>query len=458
MSSASPLRRSRTAVSIDATAARPPARTRKSSLSSLKSLSIPFRSKRKASDLQATHVEKLDLGMGLLSLPSELQVQVLNHLSFSDICALRTTCAACNSLITSPNSALARHWARFKLHAIQRQLYPAPSQGFWQYVVQQMHKWNVARHLAELLSHHVQYRTLLYHSAQKHLRYRPVALRIRRRMTPLLFLISHYLSSCEKYLLESGTHGSIPGPDWNGVQSSDRFELYTGEQIFAAHYAWLFLRWVFNQILNKPTYAGSVERAVRGWNTAPLDSNALTKVLIHGNLIAVNNFLRLKDYTERKKWALNFLAGLNPDQKQQKQPDWPAAWRNADMRDAEIPTKEKAIVMLGSPSTMDCLWTKGARVALSNHGIELEVNELHPNAAATIHFLTDLAGFGLFSHDAIPDNITEDEDTAYSEDDGETRTSGQDESNASLQEEAEEEEVRIVEEEGPESAGNYWDV
>lgn len=165
MSSNQPLQRSRTAstVSMNATEARRPAWTgrRKSSISSLKSIPIPFRSKRKNPDLKASHVERLDLGMGLLGLPSELQCQILSHLTSSDVLALRTTCTACNSLITSPNSAIARHWAKFKLHPFQRQLYPAPSHDFWQHVVKQMRKWNVARHLAEALSYHVQYKTLL---------------------------------------------------------------------------------------------------------------------------------------------------------------------------------------------------------------------------------------------------------------------------------------------------------
>lgn len=163
MSSSSSLERSRTAVSTNAAESRRPAWAgrRNSSISSLKSFSIPFRGKRKTPDLKASHVERLDSGLGFLSLPSELQCQILNHLSFSDVIALRSTCTACNSLITSPSSALARHWAKFKLHAFQRQLYPAPSQDFWQHVVKQMHKWNVARHLADMLSYHVQYKTLL---------------------------------------------------------------------------------------------------------------------------------------------------------------------------------------------------------------------------------------------------------------------------------------------------------
>lgn len=295
--------------------------------------------------------------------------------------------------------------------------------------------------------------TSSYHSGQKHLRYKPIALRIRRRMTPLLFLVGHYLSSCEKLLLDTVSTNSAP--DWGCVASSARFDLYTQDQLFAAHYAWLFIQWIFNQILNKPTYAGSVERVMRGWNTAPLDSNALAKTLIHGNLPAIQQLLRLKDYTERKKWALNFLASLNPEQKSQKQSDWQAVWRDADMRDAEVPNKEQATIVLGNPTTMNDLWTKSARAALRDHGVELEGNELHGNAAATIRFLTDLAGLGIFNHENLPENLSEEgeEDDMYSETWSERRLSAPDEPYPPL-----EEEQQTMVAEQPEESGNYWDV
>lgn len=271
-------------------------------------------------------------------------------------------------------------------------------------------------------------------------------------MTPLLFIVGHYLSTLEKDLLNSGTNGSTP--HWDCGKSSDRFDVYTQDQLFSAHYAWLFLQWIFNQVLNQPSYAGAVERAMRGWNTTPLDSNALAKTLIHGNLAAVKQFLQLKDYTERKKWALSFLANLNPEQKQQKHPsDWQAAWQKADLRDADVPNKEQALMVLSNPTKMDGLWTKGARASLQDHGIELEGNELHGNAATTIRFLTDLAGFGLFNREALPENLSDEEDM-YSEVGSERGPSMSDEGHAF----SEEEEQQMIAEEQSEGGGNYWDV
>ena len=138
---------------------------RKSSVASLKALPLPFRNKSKDPiQVPATHTEKLS-GTNLLNLPTELQLQVLRHLSFSDLCALRATSRDFNQSVTGPESAITRYWIASKLHNVHR-LYPAPSHDQWRYLSSQMRRWNTARHLADMIARHIQYKTLLY--VQRH--------------------------------------------------------------------------------------------------------------------------------------------------------------------------------------------------------------------------------------------------------------------------------------------------
>ena len=127
--------------------------------SSVMSLPLAFRSKRKDVDMPATHSE--DLRTNIFSLPTELQLDVFRHLSFADICALRATCKTANHSMTGPESAVARFWISSKLNQVHR-LYPAPLTNQWDYLTAQMHRWHVARHVAEMVAYHIQYKTLLY--------------------------------------------------------------------------------------------------------------------------------------------------------------------------------------------------------------------------------------------------------------------------------------------------------
>lgn len=145
---------------------KPNMKRRKSSVPSFKNISLPFRSRRRDSDLAAIHAEHV--GNNLLSLPTELQLQVLQYLSFTDLCSLRAVSSESNRFITGPNSAIARYWIASRLHQVHR-LYPAPPKNHWQHLTSHMHRWSVARHLAEMIAYHIQYTTLLYvHNRASH--------------------------------------------------------------------------------------------------------------------------------------------------------------------------------------------------------------------------------------------------------------------------------------------------
>lgn len=134
---------------------------RKSSISALKTIPLPFRSKRKDRTAPPpTHTDEVRVNLFLL-LPTELQLQVLQECSFADLCALRATSKEFNRSITGPNSAIARYWIGYRLNSVHR-LYPTPQQEQWKYLTSHMHRWNGARHLAEMIAYHIQYKTLLY--------------------------------------------------------------------------------------------------------------------------------------------------------------------------------------------------------------------------------------------------------------------------------------------------------
>lgn len=235
---------------------------------------------------------------------------------------------------------------------------------------------------------------------------------------------------------------------WNGMEAPERFSCYNREQLFSAHYCWLFLDWIFKTILSRPSYAGSIERTVRGWTSTPLDKASLTQVLVLGNLTAVKHLLRLKDYGERKKWAKNFLRSINPELNSL---SWQVTWENLDLRQGKVPSKAQATAILRGPGIADNLWTRGAARRLLAQGIELEENELHGNVATTMRFLTDMAGFDMF-HEEPPQDLHEDGGSDDEEEEA-LQAPVEDERSFAMSDDIHHSIDDIIEE-----GDNYWDV
>ena len=230
------------------------------------------------------------------------------------------------------------------------------------------------------------------------------------------------------------------------MESFERYSAYSRDQLFGAHYAWLFLEWIFNSILSRPSYAGSLERTVRGWTSTPLERSSLIQVLVHGNLTAVKRLFALKDYGERQKWSMGFLRKLSPETNSLA---WSSAWDSLDLRHGIVPSRAQATAVMRGPGKTDSLWTRGAARRLLAQGVELEDNELHGNVATTMRFLSDLAGFDMF-HDQPPIDLLDEEE---SEDDAPDEAVG-DEGGSATPEEEQLAMIESMEDEGT----NYWDV
>ncbi|KAF2155191.1 hypothetical protein K461DRAFT_311491 [Myriangium duriaei CBS 260.36] len=340
----------------------------------------------------------------LLELPSELLINVLSNLDLDDLFALRRTNRALNEIITTSGSDVARYWASYKLEQIPRLLGQVPIDGqHWQHVLRQTRRWNNASNSAEVIKTYIQYKTLLYHNAQRNIRFAPVAKRIRERMTPSLFLISAYLSHIKALILDLASSDDL------SVECQAHVDAHTIAMLEGIpvcdlrtlHYMWLFLLWLLNTLISRPTYAGTIERTVRGWTADPLDRCSLARILVFGNLPAIKKLLQLRDYNERRKWALNFLKSLEPEGTVK----WAEHWAKLDVGLNDAPTAAQARKGIRMDIHMHCLWTQGAQLVFEKAGDEyaLEEDEKKPSANNTVRLLADLAGYDLFHATVPPD-------------------------------------------------------
>ncbi|KAF4556304.1 Hypothetical protein D9617_1g081800 [Elsinoe fawcettii] len=338
----------------------------------------------------------------LLDLPNELLIHIISNFEFEDLLNLRGTSRSLNSIIIAPESGIARYWARYHLEHIPKLLGQKPEEGqHWQYILRQNRRWQIASTFADVVKDYIQYKTFLHANAQRNLRFAPVARQIRRRMIPLLFMISTYLSQAKSLVMDLADSDDI------SVECQAHMDAMTSAMVEGidladlkeVHYMWLFILWLLNSILSIPTYAGTLERTVRGWTADPLDRCSLAKLLVVGNLPAVQKLVKLRDYKERRRWAEGFLRGLSPDESTK----WSQRWRDLDVGLDPVPLDIQAKKALKMDIHMHCLWMQGAEMVFEKAGGDhaLMDDERKPSATTTVRLLADLAGYDLF-HAPVP--------------------------------------------------------
>ncbi|GAM83236.1 hypothetical protein ANO11243_012220 [Dothideomycetidae sp. 11243] len=247
-----------------------------------------------------------------------------------------------------------------------------------------------------------------YHNAQRNIRFAPVAKRIKERMTPLLFTLSAYLSRIKVLVLES-TWQHDSAVDCNAqidVVTTAMLRGVPACDLKTLHYMWLFLLWLLNTLISRPTYAGTIERTFRGWTADPLDRSSLARILVFGNLPAIKKMLNCRDYVERRKWAQGFLKSLEPEQSIK----WAEHWQALDVGLDLLPSENQAKQAVKVDLHMQSLWTQGAQAVFEELGEEsaLLEDEKKPSANNTVRLLADLAGYDLF-HASIPPDYEEDD-------------------------------------------------
>ncbi|PNS21389.1 hypothetical protein CAC42_1168 [Sphaceloma murrayae] len=340
----------------------------------------------------------------LLELPNELLNTILSNLDFRDLLTIRSLNRAFNSLVTDNDSDIARYWARYHLEHIPKLLDQKSEAGrHWQFVLAQNRRWEMASDLADIIRDYIQYKTFLHSNAQRNLRFAPVAKQIRERMIPLLFTISTYLSQSKALVMNLADADGISG-ECQASMDAQTFAMLSGmdlPDLKELHYMWLFLLWLLNSITSIPTYAGTLERTVRGWTADPLDKCSLARLLVLGNLPAVKKLVKLRDYKERRKWAEGFLKCLNPDESVK----WSKRWQELDVGLDPVPIEVQARKAIKMDIHMDCLWMKGAEMVFDKAEGEhvLMDDEKRPSATTTVRLLASLAGYDLF-HSPVPQN------------------------------------------------------
>lgn len=330
----------------------------------------------------------------LSKLPPELLVQIADSLVFEDLCSLRLVSKETGALVLE--GAVVRHWTHFKLSALQKDLYPPPEYLTFHYLLKQQRRIHSVRTLAASLTDYIEHKIMRYTFVYEVDNFCPVWKRLCNNMIPLLLTIEHYLASIRLSVLkrcseqEQQQQQQGRGERYCMHDDSEIVRSYELKHLLGSHQTWLFLSWVFNQLLKPPSYAGPVERAVRGWYLDPIRPHDFTRLLVLGNLGSIQLLLRLKDYKERRRAIESALEELDPE----RNANFGRSWAALGLEAREIPSQVTASNAIKLKLLPGEVWVESARnLLIEQHLLDPESDTDIGTPVQTMNFLTYLAGY-----------------------------------------------------------------
>ncbi|KAF2634108.1 hypothetical protein P280DRAFT_414530, partial [Massarina eburnea CBS 473.64] len=336
--------------------------------------------------------------IAFLRLPSELLIQILSELPIADLLSLRLTSRALNDLINSSGSALVRHWIKHKFGSLHTRLYPPPrtNEADLQYLLAMRRRHIASVRLTRELAHFVLKDTLRHTSERQ----RQLWASVYEKMIPLVFGVGYFLEEHRRVILERDLGRIRPrshiGYDictTGGIMGMERKILMRLDpplrlQFF---YMYCFILQVLTRKLRPPTYAGSVEKVLRGWHGKPACAEDVAFVLVLGGVGQVAKLLACQNFSERRRLLHAFITRLSPHESV----SWRKHWRDVGVTSPalldDIPCSSIGITQL------DQIWEPLIVEGMKEGSREFtqQERESYRQVMASRNFLNEFMGYDI---------------------------------------------------------------
>ena len=280
---------------------------------------VPARSK-SVPDTLLSHSTKANL----LTLPTEIYSEVLSYTKFSDLCAFRLACRTTHYLVSEGD--IIRQWINEHIDSHQVFLHPPPSPPTFVYVIEQQRRSLTVTETAHVLVEYIETEILRHTLRRANIatdqyqqgRFGLVKITLREQMMPLLFTIQAFFELKAATVLSpshsQGPHDRSKASIGRGDNEKTLLSSLDSDHLYLAHKCFLFLTWLSNSILSRPSYVGTMERTMRGWLSDPLDMANYRLYLLFGNVGALSTLVQLPNYKHRRKAVEAWMRGLDPEQ------------------------------------------------------------------------------------------------------------------------------------------------
>ncbi|OBT62131.1 hypothetical protein VE03_08295 [Pseudogymnoascus sp. 23342-1-I1] len=249
--------------------------------------------------------QHLTLADRFLGLPNELQLQITNSLPMPTILNLRLVSRSFNSFVSMNESPISRHHLTHSVPHYALRLYPVPDSKLFtlHYLCGLWHRLHVASKLADLIAEHTTQEIFLRDTEAKRREFEPQHKRMRLRLMPLLFTMFHFFEKYRELHLQHLQSNGIPlrqQPFTLNPIERQVMNMYDDQTLLQLHQVFPLVLSSFSRRLRPPSYAGRLERSIKGYlKDKPADEIYATIILI-GGLRQAERFWEMKGYNSRR--------------------------------------------------------------------------------------------------------------------------------------------------------------
>lgn len=244
-------------------------------------------------------------------MPNEIQVHILCYLDTCDILSLRLTSKSLFQLLQLNASAISpvvlRRSSLGDNHVFLDKLYqPSIPIHNLDYFLQMMHRERVVLRMVSVIADFVQFKIYQAKSTSRRKQFAPCRARMERKLKAPTFIIYHFLEKFRASLLRRSETASSNGQGSSTEARSIENEMqagiiksYPGDILLPAFQLYRVLVSAYRQKLRPPTYAGTIERKLRGWDRTPATDADVGQVLVYGGMEEVLKVMLCPTYDAR---------------------------------------------------------------------------------------------------------------------------------------------------------------
>lgn len=254
---------------------------------------------------RSNHSSSLSLYELFSSLPNELQLQIIAPLPVPTILNLRLASRSFHGLISLNESTIARHHLSASVPRYAINLYPSldPSHITLHYLCSLWHRLHVAAKLAKLIAEHTTKEIFLRDTEAKYIEFQPQHNRMRCRLMPLIFTMFHFFEKYREHHVRHLASGGVPlrlqSFTLNPIERQV-MEMYDDRTLLHLHQVFPLILSSYSRRLRPPSYAGRLERSIKGYLKDKPADEVYSTILAVGGLRQAESFWQTKGYNSRR--------------------------------------------------------------------------------------------------------------------------------------------------------------
>lgn len=240
-----------------------------------------------------------------LALPNELQEQIIAPLPIHTILSLRLVSRLFHNLVTLNEPSIVRYHIAHTLPAYTVRLYPLldPTAINLHYLCSIWHRLHVSLKLSTMITEQATKEIFLRTTEAQRLEFAPQYRRMRQRLMPLVFAIFHFFETYRelhaRHLVANGTPLSLQPFTWNPIEYQV-MAMYDDETLLKVHQVFPLVTSSFFRRLRPPSYAGRIERSIKGYLKDRPPDEVYATILAIGGLRQAQRFWETKGYNARR--------------------------------------------------------------------------------------------------------------------------------------------------------------